>query len=823
MQHTEALNPNVSNGKYYVVGLAADVNVVVAGPFGEKTMADAVASVCPGWKVVKGSQLRAMTERADPTAVETSLVWANMNDSVLRYRSLDHANAAAAALSIQKRKVMTDGTQFVAVSEKDVAALKKIGYEDVTAAEPMPGVDNLSAIGEALDRAVAAEAGNIDNLGPKFAKKGGKDDKDKDGKSDKDEKDKKAKAGKKPWEEAGAERLVATHTNGNRTAKVYKDNDWGVHRVKFYVDGKHQTNADSEDDREGCTDTAKSWVAQAKESLAHDGGSKQSLEQWKAAMSKAHPGVEFHKPTSGADSVLAMMPGSDGVTVGEYTGGTGANFDENHSYARMPEDRAVELSAWYDSLKAAGVMDKVHEEAYLTAMDQYEHDKEQEPGLANERLDDASTALLSAEEGTDLPPELVKLAHMGGKMGEKVVKEAKLDRAVIDSLWAKFDEADRSANEAGDKVSLGQRQKRSRAFNEFKRACAYMNLDPAKEAVEYMKKGSLAKIAEEGDDPEMAVDADIEAELGEGGNQYGLVDAIKDHLGADFEMKTSYVGDVKTTVVKTRAAPKTMGATQAFVDAAANAGYEAHWDGDQGAFVLTQKVAEAFVPKAPGQKMTMEPGDILHIDLGTEQKAKVVSVDDATGDVTIQRLDAGEKPVGAPEVMTRDDVEMSLTDGPMGGSNYDHWNEAGEALERLRQLVGDTYEQYKIDDGFDADIAEFSIDPAQVLAAFDGIKAGKIFWGGSPAMEVFVQDGETKVWVDSAPQEGVDDAMLATYLTLYASESGDPTQALFDPAGYEARKAEYTGGDPEEEATWFHYPAGGGGDGPMGESKDYTK
>ncbi len=34
-------------------------------------------------------------------------------------------------------------------------------------------------------------------------------------------------------------RLKGTHTAGNYSAKVYKDNEWNEHRVKFYKNGKH--------------------------------------------------------------------------------------------------------------------------------------------------------------------------------------------------------------------------------------------------------------------------------------------------------------------------------------------------------------------------------------------------------------------------------------------------------------------------------------------------------------------------------------------------------------------------------------------------------
>lgn len=58
-------------------------------------------------------------------------------------------------------------------------------------------------------------------------------------------------------------RLISTHENGNRTAKVYKDSEWGEHRVKFYTDGNHHKEADYHtDDKSDATDTAKHWIKQ---------------------------------------------------------------------------------------------------------------------------------------------------------------------------------------------------------------------------------------------------------------------------------------------------------------------------------------------------------------------------------------------------------------------------------------------------------------------------------------------------------------------------------------------------------------------------------
>jgi len=38
-------------------------------------------------------------------------------------------------------------------------------------------------------------------------------------------------------------KLKGTHTDGEYSAKVYKDTDWDEHRVKFYKNGKHMGEA----------------------------------------------------------------------------------------------------------------------------------------------------------------------------------------------------------------------------------------------------------------------------------------------------------------------------------------------------------------------------------------------------------------------------------------------------------------------------------------------------------------------------------------------------------------------------------------------------
>jgi hypothetical protein len=65
-------------------------------------------------------------------------------------------------------------------------------------------------------------------------------------------------------------RLVKTHTDGDRTAKVYKNPEYGEHVVRFYKEGKHLTNADSfHGDAEDAHDTAQ---AELKRGFAKGGG-----------------------------------------------------------------------------------------------------------------------------------------------------------------------------------------------------------------------------------------------------------------------------------------------------------------------------------------------------------------------------------------------------------------------------------------------------------------------------------------------------------------------------------------------------------------------
>jgi hypothetical protein len=59
-------------------------------------------------------------------------------------------------------------------------------------------------------------------------------------------------------------RLIGKLEHGNREIKLYKDTDWGEFRVKFYIDGEHQTEADYHtDDKQDASDTARSFLSKA--------------------------------------------------------------------------------------------------------------------------------------------------------------------------------------------------------------------------------------------------------------------------------------------------------------------------------------------------------------------------------------------------------------------------------------------------------------------------------------------------------------------------------------------------------------------------------
>jgi len=80
-------------------------------------------------------------------------------------------------------------------------------------------------------------------------------------------------------------KLVKTHKNGNRAAKVYKDTEWDEFRVKHYINNKHQSKADYHtDDSDDAHSTAKHFISKAQESIQE--GNKENKAKKKAVMTQ---------------------------------------------------------------------------------------------------------------------------------------------------------------------------------------------------------------------------------------------------------------------------------------------------------------------------------------------------------------------------------------------------------------------------------------------------------------------------------------------------------------------------------------------------------
>lgn len=57
-------------------------------------------------------------------------------------------------------------------------------------------------------------------------------------------------------------RLVGQTKVGDRSVKIYRDTDWNEFRVEFYVNGKHQVDADYHtDDKQDAMDSSKKWLS----------------------------------------------------------------------------------------------------------------------------------------------------------------------------------------------------------------------------------------------------------------------------------------------------------------------------------------------------------------------------------------------------------------------------------------------------------------------------------------------------------------------------------------------------------------------------------
>lgn len=122
-------------------------------------------------------------------------------------------------------------------------------------------------------------------------------------------------------------KLIATHTSkdGKKVAKHYRDAEWDEHRVKHFIDGVHQKNADYHtDDKSDASGTAKKWVSEAKESeysanlsLA---GDKSVDDKTKPIKIKNAAGkvVSSHSTVSAAFQTYKNMPNNAGHKIVGY-------------------------------------------------------------------------------------------------------------------------------------------------------------------------------------------------------------------------------------------------------------------------------------------------------------------------------------------------------------------------------------------------------------------------------------------------------------------------------------------------------------------------
>lgn len=109
-------------------------------------------------------------------------------------------------------------------------------------------------------------------------------------------------------------RLVSKHGEGKHTAKVYKDSDWGEHRVKFYVDGKHQPDEDYHtDDVEDAKDTAEAGLKFKNKTLNEDIDAAYS--DWKNQVESKYPehagNLRFVTKPDARNKISAEVKGKD--------------------------------------------------------------------------------------------------------------------------------------------------------------------------------------------------------------------------------------------------------------------------------------------------------------------------------------------------------------------------------------------------------------------------------------------------------------------------------------------------------------------------------
>lgn len=111
-------------------------------------------------------------------------------------------------------------------------------------------------------------------------------------------------------------RLVQTHTNGNRSAKVYGKNEDGEHVVKFFVDNKHQKNADYHtDDLDDAHGTAKHHVNQVKNESTENALIESKLQHFKERVEEYdghrsdHTGITYHADKRNSEKIANLTHG----------------------------------------------------------------------------------------------------------------------------------------------------------------------------------------------------------------------------------------------------------------------------------------------------------------------------------------------------------------------------------------------------------------------------------------------------------------------------------------------------------------------------------
>lgn len=147
-------------------------------------------------------------------------------------------------------------------------------------------------------------------------------------------------------------RLVSTHGNtSGKQAKVYKDSELGEHKVKFFVDGVHQKDADYHtDDKEDAKGTANTFVKEGRESeysanlsLSGDSGADDKNKKIKI---KSPTGkiVSAHATMTDAMKTFKIMPNNTGHKI--VAESDGVEIDLMDLFESTQKDYEKAYSKW---------------------------------------------------------------------------------------------------------------------------------------------------------------------------------------------------------------------------------------------------------------------------------------------------------------------------------------------------------------------------------------------------------------------------------------------------------------------------------------------